>query len=80
MLLLTIVKFPVAISSFFPTLSSADTAFSAVCEDDLPRLANKCGMKSLAVTCHFDTIFIIINLKDINFLHTVCHLEISFLW
>ena len=50
MLLLTIVKFPVAISSFFPTLSSADTAFSAVCEDDLPRLANKCGMKSLAVT------------------------------
>ena len=29
-LLLTIVKFPVAISSFFPTLSSADTAFSAV--------------------------------------------------
>ena len=35
---------------FFPTLSSADTAFSAVCEDDLPRLANKCGMKSLAVT------------------------------
>ena len=49
-LLLTIVKFPVAISSFFPILSSADTAFSAVCEDDLPRLANKCGMKSLAVT------------------------------
>ena len=44
-LLLTILKFPVAISSFFPTLSSADTAFSAVCEDDLPRLANKCGMR-----------------------------------
>ena len=45
-LLHTFVKFPVASSSFFPNLSFADTAFSAVCEDHLPRLANKCGMKS----------------------------------